>query len=70
MSKITLKVKGMTCNHCVKSVENAVSRLDGVTQVHVTLAEGKVEVDVNNEATTADVIAERIEDQGFTVVSK
>lgn len=70
MSKVTLEVKGMTCNHCVKSVENAVSSLEGVTQVQVTLTEGKVEVDVNNETTTADVIAECIEEQGFTVVSK
>ena len=70
MNNVVLTVQGMTCNHCVKSVENAVSSLEGVTQVQVTLAEGKVEVDVNNETTTADVIAECIENQGFTVVSK
>lgn len=69
MSTITLDVQGMTCNHCVKSVEGAVNQLQGVKDVKVTLAEGKVEVQVDNPATTASVIAQCIEDQGFTVVA-
>ena len=68
MNKITLDVQGMTCNHCVQSVEKAVGTLNGVTDVKVTLAEGKVEVQVTDANTTAAQIAECIEYQGFSVV--
>ena len=34
---ITLRVKGMTCGACVASVENVVSKVDGVAQVSVNL---------------------------------
>jgi heavy metal translocating P-type ATPase len=36
-NSITLRVKGMTCGACVASVENMVSKVDGVAQVSVNL---------------------------------
>lgn len=68
MNKIILDVQGMTCNHCVQSVEKAVGSLDGVADVKVALAEGKVEVQVTDANMTASKIAECIEEQGFSVV--
>lgn len=35
--EITLKVAGMSCNHCKKAVEDALRRLDGVKDLHVDL---------------------------------
>ena len=54
----TFTVTGMTCGHCVSSVTEEVSELDGVTDVHVDLATGQLTVtgDVSTEAVLAAVI--------------
>ncbi len=44
MEQKTLKVSGMSCGHCVNSIEGNVSKLDGVEAVKVHLSEGKVDV--------------------------
>lgn len=38
----TIVVKGMTCRHCVQSVTTALTKLDGITDVRVDLATGRV----------------------------
>lgn len=40
----TYTVTGMTCGHCVMHVTEEVSAIPGVTDVAVTLADGKLEV--------------------------
>ncbi|MBO1911331.1 heavy-metal-associated domain-containing protein, partial [Microvirga sp. 3-52] len=40
----TLKVQGMSCNHCVKSVEGSVGNLTGVSSVKVDLGSGDVSI--------------------------
>ena len=37
MEKITLQVEGMMCMHCVKHVEDALKKVDGVKKVNVSL---------------------------------
>lgn len=37
MSQITLKVEGMTCNHCKMRVEKALQEVSGVEGVQVDL---------------------------------
>lgn len=69
MQSIQLKVQGMSCNHCVQTIEKNVGQLDGVSQVQVSLAEGKVTVAFDEAKTSQAQIAEVIDDQGFTVVS-
>lgn len=61
MSEINLNVSGMTCGSCVKHVTSALKALDGVGDVNVDLAAGKVKV---TRATnkTDDLIAALIED--------
>lgn len=51
MTMNTYYVKGMTCNHCKRNVENAISELDGVEEVRVDLASGETQVigDVSRE---------------------
>jgi copper chaperone len=42
---IKLKIEGMTCNHCVKSVTEALAKVPGVTKVvNVSLANKEAEV--------------------------
>ncbi len=39
--KVALKIGGMTCAACVKTIENSLQRLDGVVEVNVNLAAEK-----------------------------
>ncbi len=64
--KKTFTVEGMSCQHCVKAVKNALSHLEGVRLVEVDLATKKVEVEGDN---LQDVLLkEAIEDAGYEVV--
>ncbi len=62
----THKVKGMTCQHCVKSVKKALGKLDGIQKVEVDLPKGEVRFD-NTKGTTADALRKAIEEAGFEV---
>ena len=61
MSEINLNVSGMTCGSCVKHVTSALKVLDGVGDVNVDLAAGKVKVTRATDKTD-DLIAALIED--------
>jgi copper chaperone len=62
----TIKIKGMSCNHCVMAVTKALGGIEGVSNVKVDLAEGEATFD---EAMPVDrnVIGERIRKAGFEV---
>ncbi|WP_414050826.1 copper chaperone CopZ [Macrococcus animalis] len=62
-----LKVEGMTCDHCKKAVEGAVSELGGVKSAAVDLEAANVTVD-HEETVTVDAMKEAIEEQGYDVV--
>ena len=63
---IKLSVTGMSCEHCVGAVRDALSAVDGVeTVVEVSLARG--EAIVEGQAETAALIA-AIEEQGYSAV--
>jgi copper chaperone CopZ len=44
MSEIRYTVTGMTCGHCVASVTEEISEIDGVSDVRVDLPSGAVTV--------------------------
>lgn len=62
-----LKVEGMSCNHCVNTIETNVGALEGVSSVRVDLSKGEVTVELADAATLAQV-KETIEDQGYDIV--
>ncbi|WP_018749924.1 copper ion binding protein [Paenibacillus sanguinis] len=66
MQNITLNVEGMSCNHCVKSVEGAISGLGAAGKVD--LAAKKVDISFDEAKVTVDQIKAAIEDQGYDVV--
>ena len=55
MSEQTYTVTGMTCEHCVRSVTEEISEIDGVTDVVVDLPTGKVTVSSSKDLDVADV---------------
>lgn len=65
MEKQTLKVEGMSCGHCVASVEGAVKKLGASAKVD--LAGKQVSVDYDSSKVSLDAIKEAIEDQGYSV---
>ncbi|MBQ4899622.1 copper chaperone CopZ [Paenibacillus sp. Marseille-P2973] len=66
MSNVTLQVEGMSCNHCVNSIEGAMKELGASAKVD--LSAKSVEVSYDESKLTVDAIKEAIEDQGYDVV--
>ena len=62
-----LKVKGMSCQHCVMSVKKAVGQLEGVQNVDVDLQKGEVRFE-NTKGIPVDRIAKAVTEAGFQVV--
>ncbi|MDI6600535.1 MAG: copper chaperone CopZ [Thermoanaerobacteraceae bacterium] len=69
MKKITVNVKGMTCNHCKMHVENAIKSLNGVSDVKVSLEEGKADITYDPAKVTLDDIKAVVDDAGYEVVA-
>ena len=44
MAEKTVKVSGMTCNHCKANVENNLSSIDGIENIEIDLESGKVKM--------------------------
>ena len=63
----TLKVKGVSCQHCVMSVTKALSQLEGIKNVQVDLAKGEVQFD-NTKEVASNRIEKAIQDAGYEVV--
>lgn len=62
----TLDVEGMTCQHCVMHVTNALKEVAGVSQVQVDLAAKKAVVEGSNLDDAAMKTA--VADAGYEVV--
>jgi copper chaperone CopZ len=45
MIQTHLAVSGMTCDHCLRHVTDAISKVAGVNNVNVKLAEGLAEIE-------------------------
>jgi copper ion binding protein len=68
MEKTTLKVEGMSCEHCVISVMTAVEALPGIAKVSVKLADKSVAVEYDSSKIALDKIKAKIEEQGYDVL--
>jgi copper chaperone len=64
-----LKVKGMSCQHCVMSVTKALNRLEGIQNIQVDLQKGEVRFD-NTKALVSNLIEKAIEEAGYEVISQ
>lgn len=62
--KTILKVKGMTCQHCVQSVTKALQGVAGVRRVNVSLERGRAEVEHSEGVSTAS-LTQAVTDAGY-----
>jgi len=63
--KVVLKIGGMTCATCVKTIENSLQNLDGIVEVNVNLADEKVYVTYNENMVTKADMKSTIEKTGY-----
>lgn len=66
----TVKVAGMTCEHCVNAVTEELKALPGVTAVDVDLVKGgdSLVTITSDDPVTGQAISEAIDEAGYEVV--
>jgi copper chaperone len=62
--KTEFQVEGMSCQHCVAAVTNAIREHDDGAQVQVDLAEGRVAVESTQ---SVEALKAAIDEAGYTV---
>lgn len=64
--KKVINIEGMSCNHCVAHVKEALEEINGVNVLEVSLdnKNAVVETEVEN-----NILIEAIEEEGYDVVS-
>jgi copper ion binding protein len=67
MEKQTLKVQGMSCEHCVKAVTDALNGLSGLADVKVDLAGGSASFSFDPAKTALDTVKAAIVEAGYEV---
>jgi len=65
MEEKTLKVKGMSCEHCVKAVNNALDAISGVADIIVSLKDGTVSFKHDPALASLETIKAAIVEEGF-----
>jgi copper chaperone len=67
MTRETLRVPDISCEHCQRTIEGAVSELPGVAHVTVRIPDKTVEVEFDEVQTDREAVVRAIESQGFEV---
>ncbi|QPJ66837.1 MAG: heavy-metal-associated domain-containing protein [Candidatus Nitrohelix vancouverensis] len=62
-----IDVDGMTCGHCVETVTKALSKLSGVHNVQVSLEQGNVSFDFEEDKVEMETVRSAITEVGFEV---
>jgi len=68
MTKTTLKIQGMTCNHCVMRVQTALKGTAGVQDARVDLQKAEASVSYDESAVNIDALSAAVVDAGYKVV--
>ena len=67
-SKAALKIDGMTCQGCVRSIEMKLSGLTGVESAHVDLGAGSATVEYDDARVDVGKLVAAVEQIGFQAV--
>ena len=68
METLVLKVAGMSCGGCVKSVTGVLTALPGVIKAEVTLQPPEARIEFDAARVDRAAMARAIDDAGFEVV--
>jgi copper chaperone len=67
MKKITLKINGMTCDHCVETIKGALNKIIGLNFIEISLEKSQVKVEFDECYTNIKILSEEIIALGFEV---
>ncbi|MCX4474643.1 heavy-metal-associated domain-containing protein [Micromonospora sp. NBC_01655] len=67
MVTTTYQVQGMTCGHCANSVSTEVGAIEGVSDVQVELASGRLTVTSEGPLDT-DTVRAAVDEAGYDLV--
>tara|TARA_B100000676_G_C17421148_1_gene504638 strand:- start:275 stop:496 length:222 start_codon:yes stop_codon:yes gene_type:complete len=65
----TIKVEGMTCQHCVQTITDALNTITGLNAVNVDLIKKEVSVNFNENETKLQKISDKIIEVGFELAN-
>mgnify|MGYP001165178120 CR=1 FL=1 len=65
MRQEIIKVEGMTCQHCVQIISDALNNITGLNTVNVDLVKKEVRVKFNENETELKKISDKIIEVGF-----
>jgi copper chaperone CopZ len=69
METITLKVQGMTCQGCVRSVKKVLESVPGVREADVSLERGEAQVSYDPAKATLPQLRDTVEQAGYGVAA-
>jgi copper chaperone CopZ len=64
MSKVEIKIEGMTCGHCAMSITKELSGLTGVSDVQVDHTKGSAVVELTGVSN--EQLADAVTEAGYT----
>jgi len=59
-----VKVKGMSCQHCVNSVSQALQQVEGITNVEVSLDKGEAQFEEDRHV-DREAVRKAVQDAGY-----
>lgn len=62
----TIRIKGMSCNHCVMAVTKALNGIEGIKNIKVDLQKGQASFD-EDKPVDSETVRSRIKKAGFEV---
>jgi copper chaperone len=65
MTEQKLKIKGMSCMHCVAKVEKALMELEGVEKAKVGLEEKEAKIEYDETKTGIEEFKKAVEEAGY-----
>ena len=69
LKKAKIKIDGMSCQHCVKTVTDVMMGIDGVSQVKVNLKKGEARLKFEQDRLDLELLETAIVTAGFEFVS-
>lgn len=67
MEKVQFKIGGMSCSFCAETIRQALTRMEGVSEVHVSLAHEETLVEYDPAKVVPDALEETLVAVGYTV---
>lgn len=67
MEFLNLHISGMSCNHCSKRIHKALSSIDGVTHVDVSLERNSAEVEFDPSLVSIEMLEDAVQTAGYSV---